>query len=65
VRVPTEDSGVRADHCHCMGESGSAAADGRFSKKGPVIGGGSQSREKRQSKSIRVTHEEENSLAHE
>src|ERR1700720_2048912 len=25
----------------------------RFSKKGPVIGGGSQSREKRQSKSIR------------
>ena len=34
-------------------------------KKGPVIGDGSQSREKRQSKSIRVTHEEENSLAHE
>ncbi len=30
-----------------------AAADGRFSKKGPVIGDGSQSREKRQSKSIR------------
>ena len=53
MRVRIAGCHVPADPGQRMGESGSAAADGRFSEKGPVIGDGSQSREKRQSKSIR------------
>jgi hypothetical protein len=44
---------VPADRRQRMGESGSAARGRALLKKGPVIGGGSRSREKRQSKSIR------------
>jgi hypothetical protein len=56
---------VRADGCHRMGESGSAAADGRFSKKDPSLAAGrSLGRNGKVSRFASQT-KRKNSLAHE